>query len=81
MMKRTSFCGVSSRRSCGLGPVNFIFFGSDRGIDLDYCDIELFALETNIILAVLRLQPSTIFWTLLLTPRATPFHLRDSCPL
>ena len=29
--------------------VNFIFFGiSGWGIDLDYCDIEWFALETNI---------------------------------
>ena len=29
-------------------PVNFSFFGlSGWGIDLDYCDIEWFALETN----------------------------------
>ena len=29
-------------------PFNFSFFGiSDRGIDLDYCDIEWFALEMN----------------------------------
>ena len=29
-------------------PLNFIFFGiSGWGIDLDYCDIESFALETN----------------------------------
>ena len=29
-------------------PFNFSFLGiSDWGIDLDYCDIEWFALETN----------------------------------
>ena len=28
--------------------INFSFFGiSDRGIDLDYCDVEWFALEMN----------------------------------
>ena len=49
MMKRTSFCGVSSRRSCGFTrPFNFILFCiSAWGIDLDYSDIEWFALETN----------------------------------
>ena len=31
------------------------------GIDLDYHDIELFALETEIILSFLRLHPSTAF--------------------
>ena len=34
----------------------------------------------EIILSFLRLQPSTAFRTLLLTTRATPFLLRDSCP-
>ena len=52
-----------------------------RGIDLDYCDIEWFALEMEeIILSFLRLHPSTAFQTLLLTMMATPFLLRDSCP-
>ena len=51
------------------------------GIDLDYCDIEWFALETNRDHSVvLRLHPSIAFWTLLLTMMATPFLLRDSCP-
>ena len=36
--------------------------------------------QTEIILSFLRLHPSTAFWTLLLTMRATPFLLRDSCP-
>ena len=39
-MKRTSFLGVRA--------FNFSFFSiTDWGIDLDYCDIESFALETN----------------------------------
>ena len=36
---------------------------------------------TDIILSFLRLHPSTAFWTLPLTMMATPFLLRDSCPL
>ena len=61
---------------------NFSFFSIiGQGIDLDYCDIEWFALETTeIILLFLRLRPSTAFQTLLLTLMATPFLLRDSCP-
>ena len=60
---------------------NFSFFGiSGWGIDLYYCDTELFASETEIILSFLRLHPSTAFQTLLLTMWATPFLLRDSCP-
>ena len=52
-----------------------------RGIDLDYCDIEWFALEmTEIILPFLRLYRSTAFQTLLLTMMATLFLLRDSYP-
>ena len=44
-MKRTSFLGVSSKRSCRF---NFCFFSiTGWGIDLDYCDVEWFALETN----------------------------------
>ena len=51
---------------------NFSFFGiSDWGIDLNYCDIEWFALEAEIIVSFLRLHPSTAFWTLLLTTMAT----------
>ena len=51
------------------------------GIDLDYCDIEWFALEMNKDhYVVLRLHPSTVLQTLLLTMRATPFLPRDSCP-
>ena len=49
-MKRTSFLGVSSQRSCrsSLEPFHFSFFSiTGWGIDLDYCDIEWFALEMN----------------------------------
>ena len=48
-MKRTSFGGVSSR-SCRSSEelFNFSFFSVTGGvIDLDYCDTEYFALETN----------------------------------
>ena len=61
---------------------NFSFLGiSGWGIDLDYYDIEYFALETSRDHSVVfEIVPSTAFWTLLLTLMATPFLLRDSCP-
>ena len=50
-MKRTSFLGVSSKRSCRsifIEPLNFIFFSvTGWGTGLDYCEIEWFALEMN----------------------------------
>ena len=52
--------GVSSSRSFFIELFNFSFFDlSGWGKDLDYCDIEWFALETEIILSFLRLYPST----------------------
>ena len=58
------------------------------GIDLGYCDIEWFALETNRDHSVIfEIAPGTAFQTLLLTMMVTPFLLRDSlvsyfrCPL
>ena len=50
MMKRTSFWGVSSRKvlCVFIEPFNFSFFGiTGWGLDLDFCDIEWFALEMN----------------------------------
>ena len=49
IMKRTSFGGVSSRRSCSLHrSVQLQLFSiTGQGIDLDYCDSEWFALEMN----------------------------------
>ena len=48
-MKRTSFFGVSSKGLVGLHRnVQLQLFSiTGQGIDLDYCDIEWFALETN----------------------------------
>ena len=45
-MKRTSFEGVNSKRSCLIEPFSF-FSITGQGIDLDYCDVEWFALEMN----------------------------------
>ena len=49
MMKMTSFLVlILEDLQVFIEPVNFIFFGiSSWGIDLDSCDIELFALEMN----------------------------------
>ena len=49
IMKRTSFLGISSR-SCRSSQNRWTSASSALlvgGIDLDYCDIEWFALETN----------------------------------
>ena len=44
-MKRTSFLGVSSKRSCRSSAQ--LLRVTSWGINLDYCDIEWFALEMN----------------------------------
>ena len=44
--KRTSFLGVSSERSCRSSK-NHLISASGQSMDLDYCDIEWFALEMN----------------------------------
>ena len=47
-MKRTSFLGVSSKRSCRSSQNRSTSASSALLVgDLDYCDIEWFALETN----------------------------------
>ena len=50
-MKRTSFWGVLVLEvlvRSFIEPFNFSFFSiTGRGIDLDHCDIEWFALEMN----------------------------------
>ena len=55
-MKKTSILGVNSRRFVGLHrTIKLQLFSiTGRGIDLDYCDIEWFALET-------KRDPSVIF--------------------
>ena len=61
MMKRTSLWVLVLEGLVGLHePFNFGFFGiSGWGIDLDCCDTEWFALETEIILSFLKLHPGT----------------------
>ena len=81
-MKRTSFLGVSLKGLVGLHKTVQLQFLQCYwlGHRLDNCDIEWFALEMNGDHSViLRLHPSTAFWTFLLTMMATPFFLRDSC--
>ena len=49
-MKITCFWGVISKTSCRsiIALFNFSFFSiTGQGIDLDYCEIEWFALEMN----------------------------------
>ena len=51
------------------------------GIDLDYCDIEWFALETNRDHSVIfEIASKYCFRNLLLIVMATPFLLRVPCP-
>ena len=62
---------------------NCSFFGvTGRGIDLDYHDVEWFALEMNRDHSVVFeiAFKYCILDSLLLTMMATPFLLRDSCP-
>ena len=63
-------------------PFNLSFFSvTGWGIDLDYCDIEWFALEMNRDHSVVfEIASKYCILTLLLTMMATPFLPRDSCP-
>ena len=59
-------------------PFTFSFFSiTGRGIDLDYRDIEWFALEMNRDHSVVFEIASEYY---ILTMMAPPFLLRDSCP-
>ena len=62
--------------------INFSFIGiSNLGIDLDYLDIEWFALEMNGDHSVVFEIASKYYISdSLLTMMATPFLLRASCP-
>ena len=58
-----------------------LFSVTDWGIDLNYCDIEWFALETNRDHSVVfEIASKYCVSDSLLTMMATPFLLRDSCP-
>ena len=60
-------------------PFNFSFFSiSVWGIHLCYCDVEWFVLEMNRDdFVIFEIAPNS--FRLLLTVRAIPFLLRDSC--
>ena len=61
-------------------PFNFSPFSiTGWGIDLDYCDIEWFALETNRDHSVV-VEIASKYCILHSFLMATPFLLRDSCP-
>ena len=83
-MKRTSFLGVSSRRSCRSSLNCSISASSALLVRAETWIIVIMSglpwKRTEIILSFWRLHPSTAFQTLLLTMIATPFLLRDSCP-
>ena len=61
------------------GQLSFLSI-TGQGIDLDYCDIEWLAFETNRDhFGSFETASNSAFWTLLLPMMATPFLLRDSC--
>ena len=62
-------------------PFDISFFSiTGQGIDLDYSDIEWFALETNRDHSVIfEIASKYCISDSLLTMMATPFLLRDSC--
>ena len=84
IMKRTCFLCVSSRKSCrssqncSISASLVLVVGAWIWITVIVNDLPW--KRTEIILSFLRLPPTTAFQTLLLTMRATPFLLRDSCP-
>ena len=84
MMKRVSFLVLVLEDLVGLyrtGQLQFLqhqWLGHRLGLLLYWMLLPW--KWTKIILSFLRLYPSTAFHTLLLTMRATPFLLRDSCP-
>ena len=64
------------------GTIKFSFFSiTGWGIDLDYSDIEWFALEMNRNHSVIfEIASKYCILDSFLTMMATPFLLRDSCP-
>ena len=83
MMKRTSFLGAGSKRSCRSSQKcsNFSFFGvTGWGKDLDCCDTEWFALEMNRDHSVIfEIAPKNCISNSFVDLIGTPFLLRDSC--
>ena len=82
-MKRTSFGVLVLQGLVGLHrTVQFSFFSiTGWGIDLDYCDIEWFALELNMDHSVIfEITSKYCISDSFVTMRATPFLPRDSGP-
>ena len=83
-MKRTSFLGISSRRSCrssqnhSTSVSSALLFGAQIWITLVLNGLPWKWTES--ILLFLKLCASTALWTLLLTMMVTSFLLSDSCP-
>ena len=66
-------CLVGLHRTIQLQLLSFTLLG----IDLDYCDIEWFTLETNRDHSIIfETESKTVFRTILLTMMGTPFLLR-----
>ena len=82
MMKRTSLLVLVLKGLIGLCGTHQLHLLQHQwlGHRLWWLWCWIVCLGNEIILSFLRLPPSTTFWTLLLTLRATPFLLRESCP-
>ena len=82
VMKRTSFLGVGSRRSCRSSQNHSTSASSALLVEAQtWITVILNGLPwKETILLFLRLHPRAAFQTFLLTMIATPFLLRDSCP-
>ena len=84
LMKRTSFFGINSRRCCRFSQNRStsasleLLVGAQTWITVILNG--LFCKRTKVILVFLRLHSCPAFCTLLLTMRATPLFLMDSCP-
>ena len=83
IMKRTSLLGVSSKRSCRFSYNRSTSASLALLVGVQpWITVILNASpwrQTEIILSLLRLHPSTAFWNLCMTVMATQFLLRDSC--
>ena len=84
VMKRTSFLVLVLEDLVGLhrtSQLQFLWYQwLEHRLGLLWCWMVCLWKQTEIILSFLQLHPKTSFQTLLLSMRATPFLLRDSCP-
>ena len=83
MVKRTSFWMLVLDGLVGLHRTfQLSFFGiSGLDIELNYCDVEWFSLETNQDHSVIfEISPKDCILDSLIDYQGYPFLLRDSCP-